>query len=298
MVKHLYFNELSCKVHGKDVFKAYGSLESNAVLNFLSEKFLIENLPKTKWRFDVEERLGVFCEGCPHATSYYSIFDALKGVDFVLGGDIGCSSLPPFKADWLLCMNAGIGVSQGIAMVSKNQLVVSTGGDGSFFHGGMISLQSAVENNVNLIHIVFDNQYVAMTGHQYSPSQGSDFKIEQFLKAIGINRFHIVDVFEKDGLNNALKLEADKKGVRVIWAKGACALVTAEKRKGVPYEYKVLIEHDKCGDCLLCYEKLACPAIQKDKNDQLFSDEHLCVRCGVCQNICPNEAISMIKIDL
>lgn len=40
-------------------------------------------------------------------------------------------------------MNAGIGMSQGIAQLLPNQPLVSTGGEGSLFHGGLISLQSA-----------------------------------------------------------------------------------------------------------------------------------------------------------
>ena len=58
----------------------------------------------------------------------------MKELDGIIGGDIGCSSLPPFRADWLLCMNAGIGISQGMAQVLKSQPIISTGGDGSFFH--------------------------------------------------------------------------------------------------------------------------------------------------------------------
>ncbi len=290
MVKQECFNDLNCKIHGKDIFPAYGALNRVLITRYFAEKF-DKKLAPTGANFEVEERLGTFCEGCPHTASYYAIFDALQGVDYVLGGDIGCSSLPPFKADWLLCMNAGIGISQGIAMVS-DQLVVSTGGDGSFFHGGLLSLQSAVENQVNMIHIVFDNQYVAMTGHQYSPSLGSNFKIKPFLEAIGISQHYIVDVFEKNQMRDAIKAAVQQKGVRIIWARGACALVTNAQRGNAPFQYTIEIDNNQCGTCNLCYEKLACPAIQKDKNEQLFSDENLCVRCGVCHNICPNEAIS------
>ena len=291
IVKATCFNDLNCSIRGKDIFPAHDALSSDSVFEYFANKF---NKTFTKSNFfglEVEERLGTFCEGCPHTASYFSISDALDGVDFVLGGDIGCSSLPPFKADWLLCMNAGLGIAQGIAMVS-DQLVVSTGGDGSFFHGGMLSLQSAVENKIDLIHIVFDNQYVAMTGHQYSPSQGQGFKISRFLEAIGVENYQVVDVFEKNAMRDAIQKEIGKKGVRVIWAQGACALVTHAKRGDAPFEYKIEINNDLCGSCNLCYEKLACPAIVRDVNELLFSDENLCIRCGVCKNICPNEAIT------
>ncbi len=297
MVKQVCFNELNCKIFGKSHFPEYGALDRNFVLKHFADKFSKPLPQKENFVFEIEERLGTFCEGCPHTASFYAIADVLDDVDFVLGGDIGCSSLPPYKADWLLCMNAGIGISQGIAMVS-DQLVISTGGDGSFFHGGMISLQSAVENNINMIHIVFDNQYIAMTGHQYSPTQGKGFQVETFLEAIGVQHFNVVNVFEKDQMKNALKEAIEvKKGVRVIWARGACALITNAKRGQEPYAFTVKIDADSCGDCRLCYEKLACPAIKMDENEMLFSDENLCVRCGVCAHICPKDAIHHVGIE-
>lgn len=297
MVKQDCFNFLKAEIHGKDIFSSYGALDSNQVKSHLSDVFHIPQEKDHSFFFDIEERLGTFCEGCPHTASYYGIFNALEGLDYVLGGDIGCSSLPPFKADWLLCMNAGIGISQGIAQMSKNQMVVSTGGDGSFFHGGMISLQSAVENNIDLVHIVFDNAYVAMTGHQYSPSAGNHFKVKQFLESIGVTRIHEVDVFERDAMSNVLKSEIGKTGVRVIWAKGACALITEAERKGAPHTFKVHIDNKDCSSCNLCYEKLACPAIKRDMtSEDLFVDENLCVRCGTCHSICPNDSISFIDL--
>ena len=297
MVKQDCFNDLKAEIHGKDVFPSYGALDNNQVTSYLAEQFGIPQKKDQSFFFDIEERLGTFCEGCPHTASYYGIFSALEGVDYVLGGDIGCSSLPPFKADWLLCMNAGIGISQGIAQVSKDQMIVSTGGDGSFFHGGMISLQSAVENKLNLVHIVFDNAYVAMTGHQYSPSAGNNFDKHKFLESIGIDRVHEVDVFERDAMSNALKSEIGKTGVRVIWANGACALATEAERKGAPHTFKVHIDNKDCSSCNLCYEKLACPAIKRDTDSQdLFVDENLCVRCGTCHSICPNDSISFIDL--
>lgn len=297
MVKQDCFNMLDAEIHGKDIFPSYGALDYDQVKDHLAKVFDIPQEKNQSFFFDIEERLGTFCEGCPHTASYYGIFSALEGIDFVLGGDIGCSSLPPFKADWLLCMNAGIGISQGIAQVSKNQMVVSTGGDGSFFHGGMISLQSAVENNIDLVHIVFDNSYVAMTGHQYSPSAGSRFKTRQFLESIGVPRIHEIDVFERDAMKNALQSEIGKTGVRVIWAKGACALATEAERKGAPHTFKVHIDNKDCSSCNLCYEKLACPAIKRDNvSEDLFVDENLCVRCGTCHSICPNDSISFIDL--
>ena len=48
--------------------------------------------------------------------------------------------------------------------------------------------------------------------------------------------------------------------------------------------------------CSKCYEELACPAIinLKDAPEQeLKIDLDRCVRCGVCNEICPNGAIQI-----
>ena len=56
------------------------------------------------------------------------------------------------------------------------------------------------------------------------------------------------------------------------------------------------IEAELCGSCSKCYEELACPAIinLKDAPEQeLKIDLDRCVRCGVCNEICPNGAIQI-----
>ncbi len=297
LVKQEFFNEIQAKVYGKDIFPAYGALSIDAVKHFLQQEF---NLPITENPKQIPvilERLGTFCEGCPHRSFYHAIFEGLKDYDGIVGGDIGCSSLPPFRADWLLCMNAGIGISQGIAAVNNQQVMISTGGDGSFFHAGMLSLQSAIENNINLIHFVFDNGTIAMTGQQYSPSVGGKFDVSNFLDSIGVDRFYIMDVTEIEKTTYLLRHEIKQKGVRVFWLKGACALIPNKEREQKKKEMYLDIQNDLCAGCTLCYDDFACPAINKNEEDILYIDSALCVRCGACRIVCPNEAIKIVKYD-
>jgi len=295
-LKMNFFNSLKCSIHGKDIFPKYGEITINQIEEYFKDVFDINIDEKTLLTVpEIPERLGTFCEGCPHTGSYYSIDSVLKELNGVIGGDIGCSSLAPFRADWLMCMNAGIGVSQGMAQVLTNQPVISTGGDGSFFHAGALSLMSAIQNDINLIHMVFDNSTIAMTGHQDSPSE-KDFDHRKFLEGMGVKTIIDVSPYDPKDFIQKFKDELPKKGVRVFWVKGACVLKGndfIESRRNVIYP---TIDPTKCGSCSKCYEDLACPAIINLKSapdQELKIDLDRCVRCGVCNEICPNGAISI-----
>ena len=295
-LKMEFFSELRCEVNGKSVFPRHGELSFAAVFDHLRTRFDLPALQaaETGESVAVPERLGTFCEGCPHTASYYSIDAVLSGRDAIIGGDIGCSSLPPFRADWLLCMNAGIGVSQGLAQVLDTQVVISTGGEGSFFHGGFLSLLNAIHNRIDLIHVVFDNGAVAMTGHQESPGRGA-IDHTALLKAIGVDRVKTVSAFEPSDFIRELEGEIGRTGVRVFWVKGPCARIGHEYFQSRASRYAPEIDNSKCQGCSICYTELACPAIVNDSpSGQLLRiDLNSCARCGVCSRICPNGAITV-----
>lgn len=295
-LKMNFFNSLKCTINGKDIFPKYGEITINQIENYFNHLFDIEIKKEIGLTVpEIPERLGTFCEGCPHTGSYYSIDSVLKELNGVIGGDIGCSSLAPFRADWLMCMNAGIGVSQGMAQILTDQPVISTGGDGSFFHAGALSLLSAIQNDIDLIHMVFDNSTIAMTGHQNSPSE-IDFDHHKFLEGMGVKKVIDVTPYDPKDFIQKFKDELPNKGVRVFWVKGACVLKGndfIESRRNVIYP---TIDSSKCESCSKCYKELACPAIinLKQAPDQdLQIDLERCVRCGVCNEICPNGAITI-----
>mgnify|MGYP000325724354 CR=1 FL=1 len=300
-VKMECFEHLPRKITGKSIFPKHGEISYEQVSDFFKKKFSLPNIilqGETIPAIDIPERLGTFCEGCPHTGSFFAIDMALKNMDAIIGGDIGCSSLPPFRADWLLCMNSGIGISQGMAQVLNKQTIISTGGDGSFFHAGALSLMNAVQNEINLIHLVFDNGTIAMTGHQDSPTS-KPFDHVRFLTAMGVDGIIDVSPYQPNDFIEKLKSELPKTGVRVFWVKGACVLngnEFIESRRNVIYPE---INPEKCDSCSLCYEELACPAILNlgdHMNQNLKIDLNRCVRCGVCNEICPNDAITIHKV--
>lgn len=293
-IKMELFNEISSPIYGKNLFPAYGEITMEIVYKTLAEKFKMKTEFEVVTTTSVPERLGTFCEGCPHTASFFAIEKAIPSEHRIIGGDIGCSSLPPFKADWLLCMNAGIGISQGLSYFVKDQTLVSTGGDGSFFHGGFLSLLNAVNNGTNLVHVVFDNRTIAMTGHQKSASTTVNY--HNLMKSIGVDSFTEVYAFKPQELELAVSEKTELKGVHVIWVTGSCAripdLISTERRATLYPK----IHPESCGSCNLCYESLGCPAIEVNASNQFEIDLTRCMRCGVCHEICPNEAIKIYPV--
>lgn len=301
MIKREAFGKVNCELHGKDIFPPWGEVSDTQVRQFFTKTFDCDD-KRSSFSIDIDcpERPGTFCEGCPHRPAFYAIDKALAeikkeiGSDGIIGGDIGCSSLPPHRTDWLLCMNAGIGMSQGIAQILPEQPLVSTGGEGSLFHGGLISLQSAVENNINLTHIIFDNRSIAMTGHQDSPTSSDKVDLGKLLAAIGVDHIFEADAFLATKLAATIKKAIQIDGVKVIWIKGDCALQPNEESLRRLNERTLLIHNDQCQGCTLCYSKLQCPSIIKNEEDQkLHIEMSQCRRCAACVNICPNNAIEV-----
>ena len=292
------FNEINCPIQGKNLFPEAGGISYSQVREALADHFSIEItqtailLPDES---DVPERMGTYCEGCPHRSTFHAMEAAIDLSSITIGGDIGCSSLPPHKPDWLMCMNAGIGISQGMSSALGADKIISTGGDGSLFHMGLISLMSAVVNKIDLLHVLMDNSTIAMTGHQESPSSTLD--VRALLESIGVD--HVIEAFafRPNELQSTIEEQLGKPGVCVIWVRGACALqpdaATRERRRN----RHLVIHNERCGGCRLCYETLECPAINlvPGQKKDIRVDEDRCMRCGVCIEICPNDAIEAIE---
>ncbi|MEN9400885.1 MAG: hypothetical protein RL632_1988 [Bacteroidota bacterium] len=294
-IKMELFNDLDAELHGKDWFPAYGELNVGEVIEILASNLNIPYQTKGLEPATCVERLGTFCEGCPHTSSYFAIEQAVPESRRIIGGDIGCSSLPPFRADWLLCMNAGIGMSLGIRPFLTDQSIVSTGGDGSFFHGGLLTVLNAVQNNSSLLHVVFDNRSVAMTGHQESPSKHVDYKA--LILALGVDSFTEVSAWDPKQIQSIIAEKEHLSGVHIVWISGNCARIPDDRSRYRQANLYPEIDPKKCLDCQLCYKELACPAIEMTPIGSFEIQLDRCMRCGVCHEICPNGAITIHTVN-
>ena len=102
--------------------------------------------------------------------------------------------------------------------------------------------------------------------------------------AVGVKRVRVVDPFDLEGLEAALKEELAAEEPSVIIVQRPCALL-----KYVKFDGPVQINSEACKRCGMCM-KIGCPAIHKTETGYEI-DDSLCNGCGLCQKVCKFGAI-------
>jgi indolepyruvate ferredoxin oxidoreductase alpha subunit len=200
-------------------------------------------------------------------------------------------------------MGASVGVSNGLSWIIKDK-IVATIGDSTFLHAGIPALINAVYNGAKFVLIVLDNLTTGMTGHQPHPgigvradgSVGKAVKIEDIVKACGVEFVEVVNPYKVKEFENVIRRALEYDGVAVIIARQLCSIVRMReiRRRGVkllPFE----VNHNVCNACMECVRVFSCPAIYID-GDKPQIDPLLCTSCGVCARICPERAIRVKKV--
>jgi len=304
------------KVHGKDLVPRDFELTPEKVLKSLAS-FLKRDLPLDLSRL---EELGreasslaapvppTLCPACPHRNTFYAIRKAATPRS-IFPSDIGCYTLayyPPLKTvDTTVDMGASISIAHGISAAEgggKEGKIVATIGDSTFFHTGIPALANAIANGSDFTLVVLDNGTTAMTGHQPNPGSASGVKgkrvsIEDVARAMGADFVEVVDPYDIKAVENAVKKSLSIKGVKVIVARRDCALavISQKKRRGESWKiYKV--DEDKCTGCKVCINAYGCPAIRWEREKKkAVIDPEMCWGCGGCAQVCPYDAIEVMK---
>jgi len=228
----------NCKlqVFGKDLLPQVGELNTDLALKAIAKVANKKYQPLKQANIEGVKHLPRFCTGFP-TCPYWKLFAAVKQAvpkSAIFGGDIGCymmAALPPHNLyDYLLCMGSSLGIAHGIKKANPKQKVVAFMGDGTFFHSGVGSVLNAVYNKSNPLFIILDNRITAMTGHQ--PNPGSEVKIENIVKAIGVKNVKVIDQEEDyDLLIKTIKGFLNKPEISVIVARHICGLLAKKKAK-------------------------------------------------------------------
>ncbi len=310
-------HKLDVEIIGEKYFPKYNEYSTGLVATCLAKIF--NKKPKEQmskaidyfnsYKEIIPSRFPTFCAGCPERATLYSILKATNQLEnTVICGDIGCyvmSFFPPQEcSDLIICMSGGISAAIGMS-TKTDQKVVALIGDSTFFHTGMPPLAEAVGYNSNVLLIIFENSWTAMTGHQndvlrYLINQG--FSIEKICKAIGVPWLKVEDSYNPKKLTRTIEQALETYGLKVIIIKRECALQAHRWRMN---QIRALKEQDKkiqeveyfihgCQMCYDCARVLSCPAIRRTEIDGFESmqiDQDRCIKCGVCYEICPNGAI-------
>jgi len=326
--KIAYDQGLEIPIRGKDLFPQTGELNTDIAVQVYAKVF-DKTPPINMEELDMKvlesalilpQRTPSMCPGCPHRATYYAIKKAVegKGYDVVWANDIGCyamGALPPFNmGDLMTCMSAGESIAAGMSYKAKKQKMVAFIGDSTFLHTGIPGLLNAVWNNADLLLVIMDNRWTAMTGHQPTPSTGIDWSGEKakavnlrdIVAALGVEYVRVADPFN---LKNAIAIFQDameREGVRVVISQQECvlqarrrarALIEERKKKGV-VRY-VDVNEDACIFCEECIKEFGCPAItvaEFEGEKVSHIDLSRCVECMVCKDLCKGCAITVTKV--
>lgn len=246
-------------------------------------------------------RVPVFCAGCPHRATFWSIKQALKGKSVAYNCDIGCYSMAYFDplsfSDSLLSMGASLGLSAGMSQVLEDK-VLCTVGDSTFFHAALPGLVNAVYHNLNITLVVLDNEVTAMTGQQLHPGtpegrgkpEGKKrINIEEVCKGIGVEHLKIVDSYDVKNNVPIFKEAFDFEGPSIVISRRSCALHgdRIKRREKIPIVPNK-VDKAACKKPHTCIRDFYCPSIIFDTDDRASHIQpEICDGCGVCAKICP-----------
>ena len=282
---------IGVEVVGKEMFTPLGEYSQKSI----AAAFGLPEKEYVTADTAVPVRPPVMCSGCPHRGMFY----VLAQNDLTVIGDIGCytlgSAAPLNAMDCNLCMGASVSGLHGFNKAAKggsDSKTVGVIGDSTFIHSGMTGLVNIAYNASNSTVIILDNSITGMTGHQHNPTTGYNIKgdpaakidLEALCHALGINRVRVVDPYELEECDKAVKEELSAEEPSVIISRRPCVLLKSVKAKP-----PVTVDKDKCRSCKKCM-KFGCPSIHIS-GGKAEIDKTLCVGCGVCKQLCPFEAI-------
>ena len=286
--------DLGLECTGKELFSCIDELSQNKVAAKLTGLVPCG----TALEEAIPPRPPVMCAGCPHRGLFY----VLKKNKLTVLGDIGCYTLgavaPLGAVDSVICMGASV---SGIHGFCKSQNGAADGktvaviGDSTFMHSGITGLVNMAYNESCGTVIIVDNSITGMTGHQQNPTTGFNLKgdpcakidLETLCRAVGIRRVRVVDPYDLDQCDKAIKEELAAPEASVIISRRPCALL-----KYVKHKAPLTVDTDKCVGCKACM-KIGCPAISI-VDGKARVDNTLCVGCGVCQQLCKFGALKEV----
>ncbi len=244
---------------------------------------------------EIPRRPPTLCPGCAHRP----VFKVLRDMRLRVMGDIGCYTLGALKPlgamEACMCMGASLGMAEGLDDFGGEDVagkVVGVIGDSTFFHSGIPALVDMVVHQSRATVLILDNGTTAMTGAQPHPGTGKGIRGEAapavdlaaLCRAIGVGRVVELDPYDMAAFEEALAAELAAGELSVLVVRAPCVLDAR-----VVFGDAVEIELEACTKCGLCI-RVACMAIHENDGFPAV-DADLCNGCGVCAQVCPEDAI-------
>ena len=250
----------------------------------------------------------MLCPGCPHRASFFAMRKALP--TGIYPSDIGCYTLGVNQrdVDTTIDMGASLTSASGFYLAyktdGKDQPVVATIGDSTFFHMGILGLVNAVYNRHSFVLAILDNRITAMTGGQSNPSigeklrqgdEGRQVDIEGVVRGCGVTFVKVVEPYDTkdsaDVFKEAWEFAKEHREPAVVILRHPCMLLRQKQAR-----VKVRVNPDKCIGCKYCTNFFNCPGLPFDEAAKKAGiDERFCVQCGVCIQVCPHGAIEAVE---
>jgi indolepyruvate ferredoxin oxidoreductase, alpha subunit len=278
-----------------------------------SQAFLDRIFPQLEGKIPPRE-FG-FCPGCPHRASYYAIKTALAwdNREGFVSGDIGCYSMGMWPTGFnqvksVHAMGSGVGLASGYGKLNTfgfTQPVITVVGDSTFFHASIPAMINAKFNQSDMLLVILDNSATAMTGFQPHPGTGETamgeptkiVDMEALCSSLGA-QVGIEDPYQMQQTARTIYELLQKKGLRVLILRRKCALVQG-REGGFPFHMEVDQKKclgEDCGCGRYCTRIFRCPGLIFDEQEgKAKIDQVICVGCGICAEICPQEAIQRLE---
>lgn len=267
---------------------------------------------QSEQQLELQDRELTFCAGCPHRATFFLLKQALQLEErpAVVVGDIGCYTLSGQRAgqyayQFMNCMGSGVNAANGLGQLTAygfDQPVISMCGDSTFFHTCLPGLVNARYHNANMLYLILDNSATAMTGFQPHPGTGltamgkqaEAMDIQRIVEAIGC-RVCVADPFDLQATREQVNQLLAEDGLRVLIMRQPCATLSAKTRaKRRVWVDEQLCRGEDCGCGRFCSRVWGCPGNSWDfAAGKAKIDEVVCVGCGVCADLCPQQAIKV-----
>ena len=249
-------------------------------------------------------RPPTICPGCPYRLFAEEISTMRKrGTLEAAFGDIGCNALLYFMdaMDTGVAMGASEAKRSGYVL-SRPEMAgrcVSIIGDGTECHSGMDATRNTVYRNIPGVKIILDNEWIAMTGGQPSPTspanfagQPMKFDLPATLQAHGA-KVAVIGAYDRKAIRATLKsaLKEAETGTftTIVIRDGACL------RRVPASSQRVAVDPAVCKKCNLC---MVCPGLELDC-DGIPVITNLCSGCGghtpACSQMCPTGVLKPVE---